>query len=138
MTKEVNIFNLDKQPWDFDYQTFEINLIENLISEILDEFEFQSQCEFEFESEISDPIQTVDSAMHGVSNPISPNSEPRNLIQPLTESPPHFELKGLPNHLKYIYVGKNKTLLLIIASYLTEGQEERLLFVLRRHREAIG
>ena len=138
MTKEVNIFNLGKQPWDFDDQTFEVNLIENLTSEILDEFEFESQCEFELESEISDPVQTVDSPVHGVSNPITPNSEPINFIQPLTESPPHSELKDLPNHLKYIYLSENKTLLLIIASHLIEGQEESLLFVLRRHREAIG
>jgi len=33
MTKEVNIFNLRKQPHDVDDQTFEVNLIENLTSD---------------------------------------------------------------------------------------------------------
>ena len=33
MTKEVNIFNLGKQPRDVEDQTFEVNLIENLTSE---------------------------------------------------------------------------------------------------------
>ena len=33
MTKEVNIFNLGKQPRDMDDQTFEVNSIKNLTSE---------------------------------------------------------------------------------------------------------
>ena len=32
MTREVNIFNLGKQPHDVENQTFEVNLIENLTS----------------------------------------------------------------------------------------------------------
>jgi len=33
MTKEVNVFNLGKQPRDLEDQTFEVNHIENLMSE---------------------------------------------------------------------------------------------------------
>ena len=33
MTKEVNVFNQEKQPRYMDDQTYEVNLIENLISE---------------------------------------------------------------------------------------------------------
>jgi len=33
MTREVNIFNLGKQPRDVGDQTFEVNLIENITSE---------------------------------------------------------------------------------------------------------
>ena len=33
MTREVNVFNLGKQPSDVEDQTFEVNLIENLTSE---------------------------------------------------------------------------------------------------------
>ena len=33
MTREVNIFNLGKQPRDVEDQTFEVNLIENVTSE---------------------------------------------------------------------------------------------------------
>jgi len=32
MTKEVNVFNLGKQPRDVEDQTFEVNRIENLTS----------------------------------------------------------------------------------------------------------
>ena len=66
MIKEVNVFNLGKQPLDFDDQIFEVNLIKNLTSEHLDEFELDSECEceFEIESEITDPDQTINSALH--------------------------------------------------------------------------
>ena len=33
MTKEVNVFNLGRQPRDINDQTFEVNSIENLTSE---------------------------------------------------------------------------------------------------------
>ena len=33
MTKEINVFNLEKQPRDMDDQIFKVNSIENLTSE---------------------------------------------------------------------------------------------------------
>ena len=42
MTKEVNVFNLGKQPRDVKDQTFEINLIENLTSEHGEELELKN------------------------------------------------------------------------------------------------
>ena len=33
ITKKVNVFNLGGQPYDMDDQSFEVNLIENLMSE---------------------------------------------------------------------------------------------------------
>ena len=46
------------------------------------------------------------------------------------ESPPVFELKLLPSHLKYIYLGDNNTLLVIISSSLNVDQEKSLMDVL--------
>ena len=37
------------------------------------------------------------------------------------ESPPSLELKMLPSHLKYAYLGQNNTLLVIISSTLDAG-----------------
>jgi len=54
------------------------------------------------------------------------------------ESFPPLELKALPNHLKYVYLGRRETLLVIITSHLTAGQEKSLMSVLRKYREAIG
>jgi len=45
MTKEVNVFNLGKQTCDMDDQSFEENLIENLISEHSKEIELEADCE---------------------------------------------------------------------------------------------
>ncbi|XP_042445321.1 uncharacterized protein LOC122030185 [Zingiber officinale] len=48
------------------------------------------------------------------------------------------ELKPLPPHLKYAYLGENQQLLVIIAQNLEPDQERRLLEILRQHRRAIG
>ena len=47
-------------------------------------------------------------------------------------------VKALPTHLKYAYHGEQETLPVIVASNLTNRQEEELLATLRRHKEAIG
>ena len=51
---------------------------------------------------------------------------------------PFSELKVLPSHLKYQYVGEKEAFPVIIVYHLTEQQEEDLLTVLRENREAIG
>ncbi|XP_042422696.1 uncharacterized protein LOC122010284 [Zingiber officinale] len=48
------------------------------------------------------------------------------------------ELKPLPSHLKYAYLGENQQLPVIIAQNLEPEQESRLLEILRQHRKAIG
>jgi hypothetical protein len=57
---------------------------------------------------------------------------------PSHESPPKLELKPLPNKLKYAFLSSNDTLLVIIASDLQKDQEDSLLAVLKKHKEAIG
>ena len=49
-----------------------------------------------------------------------------------------MKLKLLPENLKYAYLGKDKTLPIIIAANLTPEQEEVLLTILRENKEAIG
>ena len=49
MTKEVNVFNLGKQPRDVEDQTFEVNLIENLTSEHREELELETDYDFELD-----------------------------------------------------------------------------------------
>ncbi|KAL0385817.1 UNVERIFIED_CONTAM: hypothetical protein Sradi_2976000 [Sesamum radiatum] len=50
---------------------------------------------------------------------------------------PTLELKELPKHLKYAYLGENETLPVIISSKLSTLEEEKLIRVLREFREAI-
>ena len=57
---------------------------------------------------------------------------------PSVEQPPKMEQKPLPSHMKYAYLGVASTLLVIISASLTELEEEKLLRVLRDHRNALG
>ncbi len=58
--------------------------------------------------------------------------------EPSIVKPPTLDLKPLPNHLKYAYLGENQTLPVIISSTLSENQENDLLGVLREHTTALG
>ncbi|KAL4010508.1 hypothetical protein IC575_030005 [Cucumis melo] len=49
-----------------------------------------------------------------------------------------IELKTLPPHLKYIFLGKKNTFLVIISRELNQKQEERLIEVLKKKKQAIG
>ena len=49
------------------------------------------------------------------------------MTSPSIESSPSLELKSLPKHLKYTYLGEQETPPVIIASDLTNGQEENLM-----------
>ena len=51
---------------------------------------------------------------------------------------PILELKPLPSHLKYAYLGDKETLPVIISSTLTALEEEKLIRVLKEHKTAIG
>ncbi|KAK1677919.1 hypothetical protein QYE76_038767 [Lolium multiflorum] len=57
---------------------------------------------------------------------------------PPPKEDPVFDLKPLPDNLKYAYVDDKKIYPVIISSKLTEFEEERLLQILKKHRGAIG
>ncbi|XP_075499265.1 uncharacterized protein LOC142537653 [Primulina tabacum] len=54
------------------------------------------------------------------------------------EEPPTLELKPLPPHLKYVYLGENNTLPVIIYAVLTDVMEDKLLEVLKAHKSAFA
>ena len=58
-------------------------------------------------------------------------------LTPSIERPPSLEEKPLLAHLKYAYLGDIATLPIIISSTLSHSEEERLLRVLKEHKEAI-
>ncbi|XP_019256322.1 PREDICTED: uncharacterized protein LOC109234712 [Nicotiana attenuata] len=60
------------------------------------------------------------------------------LPRPSIEEAPKLELKPLPAHLRYAYLGNSGTLPVIISFSLTSTQEEKLLRVLRERKRAIG
>ncbi|XP_070002991.1 uncharacterized protein [Nicotiana sylvestris] len=72
-------------------------------------------------------------------NPFEPLNRPNGPPpKPSIEEAPKLELKSLPSHLHYAYLGSFDTLPVIISSDFFELQEEKLLRVLREHKRAIG
>ena len=57
---------------------------------------------------------------------------------PPPKGDPVFELKPLPNNLKYAYLDEKKIYPIIISANLSEQEEEILLKTLKKHRAAIG
>ncbi|CAN6583786.1 unnamed protein product [Malus baccata var. baccata] len=49
-----------------------------------------------------------------------------------------LDLKPLPSHLKYIFLGENETLPAIVSSSLTAQEEEKLVHVLKEFKSALG
>ncbi|KAK1692196.1 hypothetical protein QYE76_008893 [Lolium multiflorum] len=57
---------------------------------------------------------------------------------PPPKEDPVFDLKPLPDNLKYAHIDDKKIYPVIISSKLSEFEEERLLEILKKHRGAIG
>ena len=72
----------------------------------------------------------------------APKFEPLPPIEaralPSEERPSKLELKPLPSHLKYAFLGVEETFPVIISSSLELDQEHKLLEILRAHRTALG
>jgi len=81
MTKEVNVFPLGKQPRDVEDQSSEVNLIGGLTSEHEKELEYESEHEFNLESDDFNLDQMVDSTAKWTTNAIP--SIPLQKEQPL-------------------------------------------------------
>ncbi|GFZ12049.1 hypothetical protein Acr_23g0004340 [Actinidia rufa] len=154
MTLETNIFTVGKQMREVD-QIEEINVIESIIQEHVDrEFmedsierdlvwsESHDQLEFESVSfrDASIVSKESDSVMHV--GHWTPTFEPLapSVVKPIPseEKPPILERKPLPSTLKYAFLGEGESYPVVISSSLTEGQEESLLKVLKRHRKSLG
>ncbi|XP_060211959.1 uncharacterized protein LOC132639533 [Lycium barbarum] len=65
-------------------------------------------------------------------NRASPPTKPSIIV------PPILELKPLPSHLRYEFLGPKNTLPVIIFARLTDEQRERLMVILRKYKKAIG
>src|SRR6187399_978939 len=72
--------------------------------------------------------------------PVLKNNLPVGILgdPPPPKGDPVFELKPLPDNLKYVYIDEKKIYHVIISANLSEREEERLLKTLKKHRAAIG
>nr|XP_016446882.1 PREDICTED: uncharacterized protein LOC107771934 [Nicotiana tabacum] len=95
----------------------------------------------ELEERVEEMLQILDasceyirerSQFEPLDRPIGPPPKPS------VKEAPKLELKPLPSHLHYAYLRSSNTLPVIVSSYLSNLQEEKLLRVLREHKHAIG
>ncbi|KAL5538366.1 hypothetical protein UlMin_046146 [Ulmus minor] len=137
-----NVFQAMKFPNEVE-ECSALSLVDSLVSEkfaeccsspmqsaVLENSDLEEQAEVEcFWTETKQRIQA---------EPLDMSSREFKLPKSSVEEPPTLELKPLPSHLRYAYLGEVSTLPVIISAQLTETQEEQLLKVLRKFKKAIG
>ena len=148
-----NIFDAMKYPEDSE-SVFNIDVIDTIVQDdfeqnfMKDELNFvlqHSKTEKDAKLENNEDMKEAIMSLHSL--PEMPNNfvnSPLKLtsfherVLPSVEQAPKLELKPLPKHLKYVYLGEDENLPVIIANNLTEVQEEKLLRVLKEYKTAIG
>ncbi|CAN6695189.1 unnamed protein product [Malus baccata var. baccata] len=90
--------------------------------------------------EVCDMVAALESLpSHSGKSPLSIlDSVLANKLLPSIVQPPTLELKPLPSHLKYVFLGEDQTLPVIISSSLTAQEEDKLIRVLKEQKSAIG
>ena len=88
--------------------------------------------------EAEEYVKWMDSFGHNRRKYFESLGEGAKIPVPSVEQPPKMEQKPLPSNLKYAYLGVASTLPVIISASLTELEEEKLLRVLRDHKNALG
>ncbi|XP_027183938.1 uncharacterized protein LOC113782233 [Coffea eugenioides] len=148
-----NIFDAMKYP-DEANSVFALCIIEPLVQDTFelnrgDALEVALAKHLELEAtldvEISDELYRAIEALHSLP-PLSPRyeftslfvSETQPKLLPSIVQAPELELKPLPKHLKYAFLGDNETLPVIISAHLSPRQEDDLIRLLRDYKEAIG
>jgi hypothetical protein len=136
MTVELNIFQIRKQPLDYD-QMNQVCLIEEIIDEVIEESSIEDPLEvclaqFGEDLDLEKLMEQADALLE--TTPLVSNEKEETAVP----DPPTKELKPLPDSLKYKFLSRADSLHVIIASDLIDAQEEKLLDVLREHKEVIG
>ncbi|CAN6718941.1 unnamed protein product [Malus baccata var. baccata] len=150
-----------------DHSCFSIDIIDSLAQGYLDDLNDDALERvitrgMELKTEGTD--SSVPHGMHGLGHAVPPSEELLEVVAALESSPkldgkytnresipistnkllpsiiqaPILELKPLPSHLKYIFLGENETLPAIISSSLRAQEEEKLLRVLKEFKSALG
>ena len=151
MTVNLNIFNVIKGMGD-EEDVCEVNTVDSVVHKYLDNVSHDAPLMSCLVSPSWDEEVTTSESefLHSIIehnevlevNRWAPKFEPLPPIEdralPLKERPPKLELKPLPSHLKYAFLGVEETFPVIISSSLELYQENKLLEILRTHRTALG
>nr|XP_027063052.1 uncharacterized protein LOC113689482 [Coffea arabica] len=136
-----NIFDTMKYPSNSNFSSvFSVSAIDPVVQEVFetvgrDELEVALTKHLELETtpevEWSEDLKCTIGALHSLptttkryeASPIF-IPEPHQRVLPSVVQAPELELKPLPEHLKYAYLGDNETLPVIISSALSKIQED--------------
>ena len=151
MTVNLNIFNVIKGMGD-EEDICEVNMVDSVVQKYLDNASYDdpliaclvspswdeevTTSESEFLHSIIEHNEVLEANGWPPKFELLPPIEDRAL--PLEERPLKLELKPLPSHLKYAFLGIEETFPVIISSSLELDQENKLLEILRTHRNALG
>ncbi|CAN6685855.1 unnamed protein product [Malus baccata var. baccata] len=150
-----------------DHSCFSIDIIDSLAQGYLDDLNddvLEKVITRGMELKTKGADSSVTHGIHGLGHAVPPSEELIEVVAALESSPkldgkytnresipistnkllpsiiqaPILELKPLPSHLKYIFLGENETLPAIISSSLTAQEEEKLVRVLKEFKSALG
>ncbi|XP_034218971.1 LOW QUALITY PROTEIN: uncharacterized protein LOC117630344 [Prunus dulcis] len=127
-TIAFKVFEASKFPSD-EHEVFHLDAIDTMVKEALPMSYLEP-----IEACITQSIRKEER----YANQFESLPPPTNKVLPSIVQAPELELKQLPKHLKYAYLGENETLPVIIASHLGPNDENKLLRVLKEHKTAIG
>ncbi|XP_074300177.1 uncharacterized protein LOC141631399 [Silene latifolia] len=145
-----NIYNSMKYPLDVHSLNF-IDIIEPCVQDVfnisgVDDVQMVIENSIEKDGvdiALSTKLQEVAAELSLYErNPISyekaPLTLPTEKLLPSIVQAQKVDLKPLPEHLKYVFLGDGDTMPVIISSTLTKEQEGKLVKVLDEHKTAIG
>ena len=92
----------------------------------------------ELGEEVKEYVKWMDSFQPNRRKYYEPLGEITQTLVPSFEQPPKMEQKPLPIHLRYAYLGDASTLPVIILASLTAAEENKLLRVLRDHKDVLS
>ena len=145
MTVNLNIFNVIKEIGD-EKDVYEVNMIDSVVQNYVDNISYDDplmSC-LVHPSWVEEVTTSESEFLHSIIevNGWAPKFEKlppiEDRVLPSEEKPPKLELKPLPSHLKYAFLGAKVTFPVIISSSLESDQENKLLEILRTHKTAIG
>ncbi|XP_062119042.1 uncharacterized protein LOC133832752 [Humulus lupulus] len=123
---------------------FKVDMVEKAVAEInLTEDSLQKSLTIEdiddeLDSEVQECVQWMNSKGPIYNRKYEDLGQGPERPLPLVQKPPELELKSLPAHLRYAFLGEKETLPVIVSSSLSNEEMEKLLQVLRTHKLAIG
>ncbi|KAK9098415.1 hypothetical protein Syun_025460 [Stephania yunnanensis] len=150
---KFNIYDAMRHPYDASSMVLALDSVDSLVQDtflvkgddmkvVLENHlntDYLRQQGFALDTEIEELIFELDSApLHFPTLAYLDLPASNSTLLPSMERAPTLELKPLPNHLKYVFLGENDTLPVIISTKLTLPEEEKLIHVLQEFKEALG